>query len=66
MYKDKEKEILDDIEFLLQKYRKRINDEEITMEIPVNKDPIKSFRGKSKNKDIVKILLEERRKERNK
>jgi hypothetical protein len=58
---DKEKEILDYIEFLLSKYGKKTDEEEI---ITVSENPIKSFRGKSKNKDIVKILLEERRKER--
>jgi AbrB family looped-hinge helix DNA binding protein len=41
-----------------------IDEGEIITVVPISEDPIKSFRGKSKNKDIVKILLEERKKER--
>ena len=61
---DIEKEILDYIEFLLHKYGKKIDEGEIITVFPIGEDLIKSFRGKSKNKDIVKILLEERKKER--
>ena len=32
--------------------------------IPVGEDPVASFRGKSKGKDLVKALLEARKKER--
>ena len=41
-----------------------IDQGEIITVVPISEDPIKAFRGSSKNKDIVKILLEERRKER--
>jgi AbrB family looped-hinge helix DNA binding protein len=41
-----------------------IDEGEIITVVPIIEDPIKSFRGKSKNKDIVKILLEDRRRER--
>jgi len=41
-----------------------IDEGEIITVVPISEDPIKAFRGSSKNKDIVKILLEERRKER--
>lgn len=32
--------------------------------VPISDDPIKSFRGKSKGKELVKALLEEREAER--
>jgi AbrB family looped-hinge helix DNA binding protein len=41
-----------------------IDEGEIITVVPISEDPIKSFRGKSKNKEIVKVLLEERKKER--
>ena len=41
-----------------------IDEGEVITVVPINEDPIKSFRGKSRNKDIVKILLEERKRER--
>jgi AbrB family looped-hinge helix DNA binding protein len=34
--------------------------------VPISDDPIKSFRGKSKGKNLVKSLLENRREEREK
>jgi AbrB family looped-hinge helix DNA binding protein len=34
--------------------------------VPIDEDPIKSFRGKSKGKDLVKSLLEDRKREREK
>jgi len=41
-----------------------IDEGELITVVPVGDDPIKSFRGKSKGKDLVKSLLEGRREER--
>jgi AbrB family looped-hinge helix DNA binding protein len=41
-----------------------IDQGEIITVVPISEDPIKAFRGGSKNKDIVKELLEDRKKER--
>ncbi len=43
-----------------------IDEGEFITVVPVGNDPIKSFRGKSKDKDLVKSLLESRREEREK
>jgi AbrB family looped-hinge helix DNA binding protein len=41
-----------------------IDEGEIITVVPISEDPIKSFRGMSKNKNLVKDLLEDRKKER--
>ena len=41
-----------------------IDEGEVITVVPIGDDPIKSFRGKSKCKDLVKSLLESRREER--
>ncbi len=61
---DKEKEILDYIEFLLHKYGKKVDEGEIIAVVPISEDPIKSFRGMSKGKYLVRDLLEDRKRER--
>lgn len=43
-----------------------IDEGEFITVVPIGNDPIKSFRGKSKGKDLVKSLLESRREEREK
>ena len=41
-----------------------IDEGEFITVVPIGRDPIKSFRGKSKGRDLVKSLLEGRREER--
>ena len=41
-----------------------IDEGEIITVVPISEDPIKAFRGMSKNKNLVKELLEDRKKER--
>ena len=41
-----------------------IDEGEVITVVPIGDDPIKSFRGKSKGKDLVKSLLKSRREER--
>lgn len=41
-----------------------IDEGELITVVPIGSDPIKSFRGKSKGKDLVKSLLEARKEER--
>jgi len=41
-----------------------IDEGELITVVPIGNDPIKSFRGKSKGKDLVKSLLEGRKEER--
>lgn len=41
-----------------------IDEGELITVVPIGNDPIKSFRGKSKDKDLVKSLLEGRKEER--
>ena len=41
-----------------------IDEGELITVVPIGNDPIGSFRGKSKGKDLVKSLLEGRREER--
>ncbi len=41
-----------------------IDEGELITVVPISNDPIKSFRGKSKRKDLVKSLLEARKEER--
>jgi AbrB family looped-hinge helix DNA binding protein len=41
-----------------------IDEGEIITVVPISEDPIKAFRGSSKNKYIVKELLEDQKKER--
>ena len=41
-----------------------IDEGELITVVPIGNDPIKSFRGKSKRKDLVESLLEARKEER--
>ena len=41
-----------------------IDEGEFITVVPIGDDPIKSFRGKSKGKDLAKSLLEARKEER--
>jgi len=43
-----------------------IDEGEVITIVPIGDDPIKSFRGRSKGRDLVKFLLESRKEEREK